>query len=86
MSYARMTEKEKILAEQVSGLLAEAERVDKAEDAKFGKNRRGDELPAELARRKTRLATIRAAKTALEAEAAEAAREQARTPGPRAWR
>lgn len=77
MSYARMTEKEKILAEQVSGLLAEAERVDKAEDAKFGKNRRGDELPAELARRETRLATIRAAKAALEAEAAEAAREQA---------
>ena len=45
-----MTEKEKILAGEVSALLAEAERIDKAEDAQFGKNRRGDELPAEAAR------------------------------------
>ena len=77
MSYARMTEKEKILAGEVSALLAEAERIDKAEDARFGKNRRGDELPAELARRETRLQAIRTAKAALEAEAAEAARQQA---------
>lgn len=77
MSYARMTEKEKVLAAEVSALLAEAERIDKAEDTQFGKNRRGDELPAELARRETRLETIRQAKAALEAEAAEAAREQA---------
>ena len=60
MSYARMTEKEKILAAEVSALLAEAERIDKAEDKQFGKDRRGDELPAELARRETRLAKIRA--------------------------
>lgn len=77
MSYARMTEKEKILAGEVSALLAEAERIDKAEDKQFGKNRRGDELPAELARRETRLAAIQTAKAALEAEAAEAAREHA---------
>ncbi|HWS91906.1 MAG TPA: transposase, partial [Mycobacterium sp.] len=69
MSYARMSEKEKILAAEVSALLAEAERIDKAEDAKFGKNRRGDELPAELARRETRLAKIREAKAAVEDEA-----------------
>lgn len=31
ISYARMTEKEKILAAEVSALLAEAERIDKAE-------------------------------------------------------
>jgi hypothetical protein len=77
MSYARMTEKEKILAGEVSALLAEAERIDKAEDAKFGKNRRGDELPEELRRRETRLAKIREAKAALEAEAAQSAREHA---------
>ena len=77
MSYARMNEKEKVLAAEVSALLAEAERIDKAEDKQFGKNRRGDELPAELARRETRLAAIAAAKAALEAEAAEAAREDA---------
>ena len=32
MSYARMTEKQKILAAEVSELLAEAEKVDKDED------------------------------------------------------
>jgi len=77
MSYARMTEKEKVLAAEVSALLAEAERIDKAEDARFGKNRRGDELPEELRRRETRLAKIGEAKAALEAEAAQAARERA---------
>lgn len=77
MSYARMTEKEKILAAEVSALLAEAERIDKAEDTQFGKDRRGDELPAELARRETRLVKIREAKAALEHQAAEAARDDA---------
>lgn len=77
MSYARMSEKEKVLAAEVSALLAEAERVDKAEDNKFGKNRRGDELPEELRRRQTRLAKIREAKAALEDEARRSASEQA---------
>jgi transposase len=77
MSYARMTEKEKLLAAEVSALLAEAERVDKAEDEQFGKRRRGDELPTELRRRETRLAAIREAKAALEAEAAQAAAQRA---------
>ena len=78
MSYARMSEKEKILAQEVSDLLAEAEAIDRAEDAQFGKNRRGDELPEELQRRETRLAKIGEAKAALEAEAAERAAEAAR--------
>lgn len=69
MSYARMSEKEKILAAEVSDLLAEAEAIDRCEDAKYGKNRRGDELPEELRRRETRLAKIREAKQALEEEA-----------------
>ena len=77
MSSARMTEKEKVLADEVSALLLEAERIDKDEDTKFGKNRRGDELPAELARRETRLEKIREAKAALEEEARVRAREQA---------
>lgn len=77
MSYVRMTEKEKVLADEVSALLAEAERIDKDEDRKFGKNRRGDELPAELARRETRLEKIREAKAALEEEARVRARERA---------
>jgi transposase len=77
MSYARLTEKEKILAEEISALMAEAQRIDDAEDAQFGKDRRGDELPAELARRESRLAKLREAKQALEAEAAQAAAEHA---------
>jgi hypothetical protein len=77
MSYARLSEKEKVLAEEVSALLAEAQRIDDAEDAQFGKDRRGDELPAELARRESRLAKLREAKQALEDEAAQAAAEHA---------
>jgi transposase len=77
MSYARMSEKEKILAQEVSALLAEAEAIDKAEDAEFGKNRRTDELPEELQRRETRLAKIRQAKQALEDEARERAEAEA---------
>ena len=77
MSYARMTEKEKVLAGEVSALLAEAERIDKAEDAEYGKNNRGDELPEELRRRETRLGKIREAKAALEEQAAQCAREHA---------
>lgn len=77
MSYARMSEKEKILAQEVSALLAEAERIDRAEDAQFGKNRRGDELPEELRRRETRLVKIREAKKALEDEARERAEAEA---------
>ena len=81
MSYVRMSEKEKVLAEEVSALLAEAERIDKAEDKKFGKNRRGDELPQELRRRESRLAKIREAKAALEDEARQRARDQAEQRG-----
>jgi transposase len=73
MSYARMEETEQRLEGEVRRLLDEAERVDNAEDAQYGRGRRGDELPAELARRDTRLAKIRAAKAALEQEARERA-------------
>jgi len=41
MSYARMSEKQKILAAGVSDLLAEAEKVDKDEDATFGEDNKG---------------------------------------------
>src|SRR5436190_219179 len=60
----------------VRALLEEAEAVDAAEDERYGPDCRGDELPAELQRREQRLARIREAKQALEAEAAE--REAAR--------
>ncbi len=73
MSYGRMGETEKKLEEEVKALLAEAERVDAEEDGKYGKGKRGDELPGELARRESRLAKIQEAKAALEKEAREQA-------------
>ncbi len=76
MSYERMCAKEKELEQEVARLLEQAQQVDAAEDAEYGKGRRGDELPAELARRETRLRKIREAKAALEA-AARARAEQA---------
>jgi len=73
MSYGRMQTEVQRLAAEVRALLTHAERTDAAEDRRHGPNRRGDELPAELARRETRRATIRAAMAALEAEAQAAA-------------
>jgi len=73
MSYARMGEAERQLAAEVKALLEEAARADAEEDGKYGKGRRGDELPAELGRRASRLAKIREAKAALEREAREQA-------------
>src|SRR6202047_32670 len=77
MSYGRMQGEEKRIKEEVKRLLAEAEATDAEEDARYGRDRRGDELPAELARRETRLQKIQEAKRALE----ERAREQAKSKG-----
>ncbi|HUF66994.1 MAG TPA: IS1182 family transposase, partial [Gemmatimonadaceae bacterium] len=73
MSYERMTEEEKRLRQQIRAMLAESDAIDADEDAKHGPDRRGDELPAELAHRQSRLKKIREAKQALEAEAKAAA-------------
>jgi transposase len=73
MSYGRMREKEKHLRDEVKQLLAQAEAVDAAEDAAYGAEQRGDELPEELQRRESRLKRIREAKRALEARAKEEA-------------
>jgi len=77
MSYARLTEKQKVLADEVSALLADADAIDEAEDARFGKDKRGDELPPELARRESRLVKLAEARAALEADAAARARKDA---------
>jgi len=77
MSYGRMKETEKRLREEVRQLLKQAEAADKEEDSRYGRDRRGDELPAELQRRETRIARIREAQQALE----ERAREQAGNEG-----
>jgi transposase len=69
MSYDRMQEKEKQLKAEVKQLLAQAEAADAAEDEQYGKDRRGDELPAELQRRETRIEKIQEAKRAVEQRA-----------------
>jgi transposase len=73
MSYGRMREKQRQLRDEVKQLLDQAEAADAAEDAEYGPDRRGDELPAELQRRESRLKRIREAKRALEARAKEEA-------------
>lgn len=78
MSYDHIVPKIEQLEAEVKSLLEEAERVDEAEDEAFGKDRRGDELSAELSRRESRLEKLRAAKEAIEAEAKEKAEAAAR--------
>jgi transposase len=79
MSYGRLVEAETQLAAEVDAMLARAAQADAAEDAQFGKEERGSLFPEELARRQSRLAKLREAKAALEAEvraAAAAAQER----------
>src|SRR6202166_2903768 len=77
MSYGRMQEEEKRLKEEGKRLLEQAEATDAEEDTRYGRDRTGDELPAELARRETRLKRIQEAKRALE----ERAKEEAQSKG-----
>ena len=80
MSYGRMKEKEAQLQAEVDELFRKAQEVDEEEDRRYGKDRRGDELPEELAFREGRLRKIREAKAALEA-GARAEAEQAESEG-----
>ena len=73
MSYRRMKEQETQLAAEVAELLRRAQEVDDEEDRRYGKDKRGDELPEELAFREGRLQKIREAMAALGAEAQAAA-------------
>jgi transposase len=76
MSYGRVKEEEKRLRKEIRELLNRAEAVDAEEDEQYGSDRRGDELPEELSRRKDRLKKIREARKALENEAKAAAEEE----------
>ena len=80
MSYQRMKEKAAQLAAEVAELLRQAQAADDEEDRRYGKDKRGDELPEEWAFRERRLEKIREAMAALEAEA-QAAAEQAEAEG-----
>jgi transposase len=76
MSYARMKEEEKRLRKEIRALLNRAEATDAEEDERYGRDRRGDELPEELSRRQDRLKKIREARKALEQKAKVAAEEE----------
>ncbi|NIA25894.1 MAG: transposase, partial [Gammaproteobacteria bacterium] len=77
MSYGRLGPRIEQLEAEVAAILAEAEAVDRAEDEEFGEDKRGDEVPTELACRESRLVKLRAAKEAIEAEAREKAAKKA---------
>ena len=62
------------IEEEVRRMLAEAKKVDTEEEALFGAERRGDELPQGLERQAERLKRLQEAKSRLEQEAAEAAK------------
>jgi transposase len=86
MSYGRMRQEEPRLAAEVAALLRRAEEVDAAEDAQYGPDVSGEDIPEALRRREDRLHKIREAKAALEAEArarAEAEREEQQAHPPR---
>lgn len=71
MSYGRMKQEIARLEGEVDQLLTRAEAIDTEEDARYGAGNRGDELPEELRFRQQRLARIRQAKAALEAQASQ---------------
>lgn len=68
---------EQWLREQVAGMLAEAAATDAAEDELFGPDRRGDELPPELADPVRRCERIRAALAQVEADKAASEQDDA---------
>jgi len=70
MSHERMLKTEAQLEAEIAALLRKAELIDAQEDARYGKGRRGDELPQELKLRQDRLDALRKARAELEAEAA----------------
>ena len=81
MSYGRMKQEEKRLRKEIRELMGKARKTDAQEDKRYGRDRRGDELPAELSRREERLKKIAEARKRLEARQAEEDREAGREPG-----
>lgn len=70
-SYGRLKAEEQCLKKEIEALISQAQNADNQEDAAYGKDNRGDEIPEELRRKEDRLKKIREAKAALEARAAE---------------
>jgi len=75
MSYGYLQKEGERLREEIEALVPQAYWQDEAEEAALG-SRRGDELPEELSRRETRLATIEEARRRLEEQAKREADEE----------
>jgi transposase len=73
MSYGRMKKAEKDFEGEIAEWFAQAEAVDREEDERYGRDKRGDELPDWVKDKQKRLEKLRQAKTELEAEAKAAA-------------
>jgi transposase len=69
MSHDRMKEEEQRLKAVVDAMLRDAEAVDAEDDARYGKDKRGGEMPDDLRDPRTRLARIQQLRAELEAEA-----------------
>ncbi len=80
MSYGRMKSTEAALQREADNLLRRAEQSDDDGDRHYGKDKRGDELPEELAHRESRLRKIREAMAELQAEAKDQARAEGKDP------
>ncbi len=76
MSHKRMLRAEMELEKEINALMRRAEILDAQEGQRYGKGRRGSELPDELRRRQDRLVRIRQARKEMEAETAAAAARQ----------
>jgi len=79
MSYGRMKEEQERLSQEIAQLTAQAQQTDVAEDAQYGAESRGDEMPDELSRREQRLKTIQQAVERLRARQAEEDQAQGRS-------
>ena len=69
VSYGRMAERAAELEAEVAGWMDAAAATDGSEDAAFGRDNSGDEMPNSVADKKRRTEKIRTAKAELEAEA-----------------
>jgi transposase len=69
MSYKRMKKTDARLKAEIDRWFDEAERIDTEEDARYGPDKQGDELPDWVTNKQKRRAKIREAMAALEAEA-----------------
>ena len=82
MSYSRMKQETERLKAEIAELTSRAAQVDAQEDAEYGLDNRGDEIPEELRRREQRLGKIQEAIERLRSRQAEGDRAEGRKEEP----